>query len=129
MQFPASDFSLLAIVLALPALGALVNGLFGKRLGRDGVRLMALSAIGGSFIASLATFLMLPRVHEGEAAERLTWTAWRWFSVSARMGQSVNLDVSFSVDGMTATMMLIVTGIGFLIHLYATEYMRSDPGY
>ena len=38
--FPASDFTLLAVVLALPALGALVNGLFGKRLGKDGVRLL-----------------------------------------------------------------------------------------
>ena len=58
-QFPATNFTLLAMVLALPALGAFVNGVFGKRLGKKGVRLMALSAIGGSFVASLATFLAL----------------------------------------------------------------------
>lgn len=47
-QFPHGNFSLLAVVLLLPALGAFVNGVFGKRLGKKGVRLMALSAIGGA---------------------------------------------------------------------------------
>ena len=51
-QFPASNFTLLALVLLLPALGAFVNGIFGKRLGKEAVRLMALAAIGGAFVAS-----------------------------------------------------------------------------
>ncbi|MFT3769988.1 MAG: NADH-quinone oxidoreductase subunit L [Minicystis sp.] len=124
-QFPASNFTLLAVVLALPALGAFVNGVFGKRLGKKGVRLMALAAIGGAFIASLATFLALP--HGGE--EKLSWTAWRWFSITGRFQQQVPIDVAFSVDGMSATMMLVVTGVGFLIHLYSSEYMKKDDGY
>lgn len=125
-QFPATNFTLLAVVLALPLLGAFVNGVFGKRLGKDAVRLMALSAIGGAFIASLATFLLLPK---GEGAGRVAWTAWRWFSLTGRMQQSIPIDVAFSVDGMSATMMMVVTGVGFLIHLYSSEYMKKDPGY
>lgn len=125
-QFPATNFTLLAVVLALPLLGAFVNGVFGKRLGKDGVRLMALSALGGAFIASLMTFMLLPK---GEEAGRLTWTAWRWFTLTGRMQQTVPVDVAFSVDGMSATMMLVVTGVGFLIHLYSSEYMKKDPGY
>ncbi|HRI70590.1 MAG TPA: NADH-quinone oxidoreductase subunit L [Polyangium sp.] len=125
-QFPATNFTLLAVVLALPLLGAFVNGVFGKRLGKDAVRLMALSALGGSFLASLMTFLLLPK---GEEAGRVMWTAWRWFSLTGRMQQSVPIDVAFSVDGMSATMMLVVTGVGFLIHLYSSEYMKKDPGY
>ena len=121
--FPASDFALLAVVLALPALGALVNGLFGKRLGQEGVRLMALSAIGGSFLASVLVFLLLPP--EG----KLTWTAWRWLTISGRMGQSIPIDIAFSVDALSATMMLVVTGVGSLIHLYSSEYMRKDAGF
>ena len=123
-QFPPKDFALIAIVLLLPAIGAFVNGVFGKRLGKDAVRLMALSAIGGAFLASVLTFVMLP--HEGG---KLSWTAWRWMSVTGRMGQSIPIDVKFSVDAMTATMMLVVTGVGFLIHLYSSEYMKKDPGY
>ncbi|AUX23435.1 NADH dehydrogenase (ubiquinone) [Sorangium cellulosum] len=122
--FPASEFALLAVVLGLPALGAFVNGLFGKRLGKDAVRLMALAALGGAFLASVVTFLLLP--HDGG---KLSWTAWHWFSITGRMGQSIPIDVAFSVDGLSATMMLVVTGVGFLIHLYSSEYMREDPGY
>ena len=95
--FPATDFSLLAVVLALPALGAFVNGLFGKRLGKEGVRLMALSAISGAFVASLVTFLLLLRQGgEGHEAARLTWTAWHWFTVGGRMGQPIPIEVAFS---------------------------------
>jgi NADH-quinone oxidoreductase subunit L len=126
-QFPASNFTLLAVVLALPLLGAFVNGVFGKRLGKEGVRLMALSAIGGAFFASLVTFLLLPT--GGGSSGKLAWTAWRWFSVHGRAGQSIPIDVAFSVDGMSATMMLVVTGVGFLIHLYSTEYMKKDEGF
>ncbi|MEZ4300363.1 MAG: NADH-quinone oxidoreductase subunit L [Polyangiaceae bacterium] len=123
-QFPANDFALLAIVLLLPAIGAFVNGIFGKRLGKSAVRLMALSAIGGAFLASLLTFLLLP--HDGG---RLSWLAWRWMSVNGQSGNLVPIDVKFSVDAMSATMMLVVTGVGFLIHLYSSEYMKDDPGY
>ena len=128
-QFPASSFSLLAVVLLLPLLGAFVNGVFGKRLGKQGVRLMALSAIGGSFLASLLTFLMLTRGEAAEGGGRLAWNAWHWFSITGRMQQTIPIDVSFAVDGLNATMMLVVTGVGFLIHLYSSEYMKKDDGY
>ncbi|MBK8256014.1 MAG: NADH-quinone oxidoreductase subunit L [Polyangiaceae bacterium] len=123
-QFDTKDFALLAVVLLLPAIGAFVNGVFGKRLGKEAVRLMALTAIGGAFLASVVTFLSVP--HDGG---RLSWTVWRWMSVTGQSGNSVPIDVKFSVDAMTATMMLVVTGVGFLIHLYASEYMKKDPGY
>ncbi|MBW2459400.1 MAG: NADH-quinone oxidoreductase subunit L, partial [Deltaproteobacteria bacterium] len=130
-QFPADDFALLALVLALPLIGAFVNGVFGKRLGKEGVRLMALAAVGGSFLLSLVVFAAVadaPVPAEGPGA-RLTWTAWEWFTVTGRMRTEVSLDVAFSVDALSATMALVVTGVGFLIHLYSTGYMDKDPGY
>ncbi len=57
------------------------------------------------------------------------WTAWRWFSITGSAGQSIPIDVAFGVDAMSAIMMLVVTGVGFLIHLYSTEYMKKDPGF
>ena len=129
-QFPPGDFALLGLVLALPLLGAFVNGVFGKRLGNDGVRTMALAAVGGSFIGSVITFLSLLAVPAAEGeSRRLVWKVWEWFSVSGQMRQDIALDVTFSVDALSATMMLIVTGVGFLIHLYSTGYMEKDPGY
>ncbi len=80
--FPPQNFTLVAVILGLPALGAFVNGVFGKRLGKDAVRLMALAAIGGAFLASLLPIPMLVgfgrQAHgdHGEAIHQLKFTAW-----------------------------------------------------
>jgi NADH-quinone oxidoreductase subunit L len=138
--FPADDFSLVAVILGLPAIGAFVNGVFGKRLGKDGVRLMALSAMGGSFLASLIAFAMLVNAgrvgegHEAEAIHQFKFMAWHWLDLSTNGGfGSASIDVAFIVDRLSSVMMLIITGIGFLIHLYASAYMwdddRADGGF
>jgi NADH-quinone oxidoreductase subunit L len=138
--FPASSFSLLAVILAFPLLGAAVNGIWGKRLGKPAVRLMALSAIGGSFLASVVTFAALAAHVDSHGTEghhehvKLAWTAWNWMHTKggvpgASLGGSIPIDVRFSVDALSGVMMLVVTGVGFLIHLYATAYMAEDPGF
>jgi len=135
--FPKDDFTLLAVILALPLIGAFVNGLWGKRLGKEAVRLMALASVGGSFIASVVTFLELDRqvaltkhVEEGKATHehvRLVWNAWEWMHASGgHATTNVPISVKFSVDALSIMMMLVITGIGFLIHLYATAYMWND---
>ncbi|HSC87876.1 MAG TPA: NADH-quinone oxidoreductase subunit L, partial [Polyangiaceae bacterium] len=147
--FPADDFALLGVILALPLLGALGNGLFGKRLGKQAVTLIALSALGLAFVAAVTQFCLLssaqsalnPVVEHGhEAAEhvvgqaaRFKWIAWQWLEMGG-VGQglsfrTLSLDVAFSVDALNGTMCLIITGIGFLIHLYSSKYMEEDPGY
>ncbi|MGE0327556.1 MAG: NADH-quinone oxidoreductase subunit L [Polyangiaceae bacterium] len=127
--FPDQDFTLLAVILGLPLIGAFINGVFGKRLGRQGVTLMALSAVGGAFIAAVTAFFML-RTAQGheEHAVRFSWTAWEWLSLSTPNARPT-LSVKFSLDALNSTMSLIVTGVGFLIHLYSSKYMEEDPGY
>ena len=128
--FPAKDFTLLLVIVALPLLGAFVNGVFGKRLGKEAVTLMALVAIGASFLASVAAFAVLQQLQEGEQAARLYWNGWQWLSVSTRHDTaSVPIEFSLSLDALSGTMALIVTGVGFLIHLYSSKYMQEDPGY
>ena len=133
--FPRENFTLVAVILGLPLLGAFVNGVFGKRLGKDAVRLMALAAIGGSFLASLAAFALLARAsHAQNAIHEFKFTAWRWIEVSTSHGfGTAPIEVAFIVDRLSSMMMLIITGVGFLIHLYATAYMwddhRSDGGF
>ena len=137
--FPQNDFSLIAIILVLPLLGAFVNGVFGRRLGKDASRLMALASVGTSFAASVATFIALNNAvdqtktmegghaHHGHA--KLAWTAWEWMRASGARDTTVTIDLRFSVDALSGVMMLVVTGVGFLIHVYATEYMWKDKGY
>ena len=134
--FPPTEFALLAVILALPLLGAIVNGIFGKRLGKEAVTTMALFAIGGSFLASIVSFAMLQSAQAAahakgaEEAVRFVWKGWEWVRISGRhdLGQ-LPLEVAFSFDALNGVMSLVVTGVGFLIHLYSTKYMDKDAGY
>ncbi len=141
--FPANDFSLLAVVLLMPLLGAVVNGIFGRRLGKDAVCFMTLVAVGASFLAAILTFLTLDSevgttltktvvnghevVKHGHA--KLVWTAWDWMTISGPRDSTLPIQLKFSVDALSGVMMLVVTGVGFLIHVYATSYMAGDPAY
>ena len=130
--FHPGDYALIAVILGMPLLGALVNGLWGRRLGKPAVRLMALSAVGISFAAAVVAFIDLAQVvgQENDTHVRLVWTAWEWMhTTGGREDATVPLDVKFSIDQLSGVMMLIVTGVGFLIHLYATSYMEDDPGF
>jgi NADH-quinone oxidoreductase subunit L len=139
--FPANNFALLLLIIGMPLLGAFINGVFGKRLGRDAVRLMALSALGLAFLGSLLSFAMLHAAQAagGEEPARFVWHGWEWLALS-RAGEAsfihagggpnmLRLEVAFSLDALNATMALIVTGVGFLIHLYSAAYMADDAGF
>ena len=127
--FPANDYTILAFIVLLPLLGAAVNGVFGKRLGKEAVTLLALSVIFISFALAVVTFVALGHAQEGEEAARFYWKGWEWFHLSTQSGGSTPINVAFSVDALSGTMSLIVTGVGFLIHLYSSSYMADDPSY
>jgi NADH-quinone oxidoreductase subunit L len=130
--FPTKDYALIAVILGMPLLGAFVNGVWGKRLGKPAVRLMALSAVGISFAASLVAFIRLAELvaAEKDAHVKLVYSAWEWMhTTGGRTDAIVPIDLKFSIDQLSGVMMLIVTGVGFLIHLYATTYMEKDEGY
>jgi NADH-quinone oxidoreductase subunit L len=133
--FPSNDFTLIAVILGMPLLGAFINGIWGKHLGNAAVRLMALTAVGVSFLASVAAFIELSQLADkgggGEAEHvKLAWTAWEWMhTTGGASGVNVPIDAKFSIDALSGVMMLIVTGVGFLIHLYATSYMAGDKGF
>src|SRR5256885_4914453 len=107
------------LIPTLPLIGAAINGLFGKRFSRRAVATVALAFCGAAFgmalwIAAQFSSLTLPHV------EVLTsWLNAGGFSV----------DYSFSVDQLSLVMLLIVTGVGFLIHIYSVGYMWEEGGY
>ena len=102
--FPPDNFSLIAVVLGFPLLGAIVNGLWGRQLGKEAVRLMALLAIGVSFVAAIFTFLALAHHVEHEKGSTwLVWTLWDWMSTNGGRGNSeVHVQIKFSVDALRA---------------------------
>ncbi|HJN96378.1 MAG: NADH-quinone oxidoreductase subunit L [Gammaproteobacteria bacterium] len=78
----------------------------------------------GSVGLSFAVAVIIAIQFLGSGEEYFVKEVWTWMSVG-----SLNAGFSFYLDGLSLTMMLVITGIGFLIHLYATGYMDDDPGF
>ena len=116
-------YQLVGYAVLLPLAGFLLNGLFGRRLGSEkAVGAIAAATVGAGFLAACLAFCEML----GSPADARTHivTLYRWISAG-------RLDVAFSfqIDQLSILMMLIVTGVGFLIHVYAIGYMHGDPGF
>jgi NADH-quinone oxidoreductase subunit L len=121
----------------LPFLGAVINAVFGRALQRSafgrgfskrahigsaGVSLVAVGAMLGAFALGVANFAKLLTLEAGHR----TLLSHGWQMV--RIG-SLDINFSFSMDPLSAVMVLIITGVGTLIHIYATSYMETEPSY
>ncbi len=108
---------LVAIPLA-PLAGALVAGFLGKTIGRAGAHSVAILGVTISFILSLVTlFDVMNGAHFD--ATLYTWAA----------SGPLALDVGFLVDPLTVTMLVVVTFVSLMVHIYTIGYMSDDPGY
>ncbi len=108
------------LVPAFPLLGFLANGLFGKLFGKRFVTIVAPAAIALAFAQALILFFEM-RAADGH---KLHETLYTWMSTGA-----FSLDVAFTVDQLSGLYLLIITGIGFLIHIYSIGYMGEEDGY
>jgi NADH-quinone oxidoreductase subunit L len=105
------------LIPLFPLVGTLVNALFGRLIGHK-AHWIAVPALFASFVTSCFVFA---RVWSGE-----TWTGDLFAWVAAGPFQA---PVTAQVDQLTAVMLLVVTGVGFLIHVYSAGYMHDDAGY
>ncbi len=111
------------LIPLLPLAGFALNGLLGRRLPKMAVNAIACGSVLLSFLWVLKTLAELNAFGGGlqtaHVEHYFTWI----------QSGSLNIGVDFAVDRLTAVMLLIVTGIGFLIHIYATGYMAHEGGY
>src|SRR3954447_25890803 len=111
------------LTVALPLLGFLING--GLSLGRpqakNVVSAVGVGVLAASFLVSALLFVQL-RAHP--LHQPILIDLWRWLPVG-----SLQIDMGFQLDQLSAIMLLIVTGVGSLIHLFSVGYMKEDPGY
>jgi len=105
------------LIPLFPLVGALVNALFGRRTGHL-AHWVAVPALGLGFVTSCLVFA---RVLHGET---YVGQLFPWISAGA-----FTTAVAVQVDQLTAIMLLVVTGVGFLIHLYSVGYMHDDPSF
>ncbi|MEK6602565.1 MAG: NADH-quinone oxidoreductase subunit L [Candidatus Binatota bacterium] len=111
------ELSLLRLVPLIPLLASAVNIFFGTRLERKNAGILASAAVGLSFLLSLWIFWLLP------AAGSFRDIVFTWIESGPFKAQ-----ISFQADSLTAVMLLVVTGIGLLIHIYSLGYMGHDEG-
>jgi NADH-quinone oxidoreductase subunit L len=108
------------LIFLFPALGALINMLFGDRLGKTVMGWLASGAVVASFGVALALLFGLLGLDEHHRAEIVP--LWNWITIGG-----FNVGASMLIDTLSVTMALVVTGVGALIHIYATGYMHDEP--
>ena len=111
--------SMLTAVPLAPLVGAIVAGLFGKTVGRRGAHWITVLGVAISFVLSV---IVLKAVAVDGA--RFNATIYEWLSIGG-----LKMEVGFLVDGLTAMMMVVVTFVSLMVHIYTIGYMEEDPGY
>jgi NADH-quinone oxidoreductase subunit L len=110
------------LIPILPFIGFLLNGLFGKRAGKGFVTGVALLAsLGAAVAGTIAVFEYTARYRHGE---RHLNVVYEWFNVGG-----IGTDIAFQLDPLSIVMLMVVTWIGFLIHVYSVGYMHDEEGY
>ena len=109
----------LSIVLA-PLIGAMIAGLFGKVIGRSGAHWVTIIGVGVSSILSMYAYYDL-MIAGGEVYNGAVYT---WL-----LAGDYSFEVGFLVDQLSVTMMVVVTFVSWMIHIYTIGYMHDDPGY
>jgi NADH-quinone oxidoreductase subunit L len=100
-----------------PVLGLLFNIVFGSRLSERGIGIAASLASGAAFLVSALLAVTVSGAH----GEVMRWHLAEWIHIG-----NLNIDWTFRVDSLSTTMMLVVSGVGTLIHIYAIGYMHED---
>jgi NADH-quinone oxidoreductase subunit L len=123
-----NDVLLLWIVL-FPLIGAALNGIGGCffKTDRKLVSAIAVGSVALSFLLALFTFSKLLGVHGEHGDGAISYQAYEWFSVALGDGRTVPINVRFTVDALSGLMLVMVTGIGLLIHIYSVGYMSEEP--
>ncbi|MEX2575907.1 MAG: NADH-quinone oxidoreductase subunit L [Halofilum sp. (in: g-proteobacteria)] len=110
------------LIPALPLAGFVLIALLGAWLGRSGIAAIAVGAVGASalaFAAIAGPYLVIPPY-----GGTISQTLWQWIGVG-----ELSASVGLLLDPLSLVMVAVITGVGFLIHLYSATYMAAEPGY
>lgn len=110
------------LIPLMPLLGFILNGLFGKRLGKTFVSYVGCASVGIAF--AIAAWMALELFQRPAEARHISQVLWTWMAVG-----DFNVNLALMIDQLSCVMILVVTGVGFLIHIYSTGYMHDDESY
>ena len=124
MAAQLSSGLLLAVPLA-PLVGAVVAGLFGRQVGRRGAHTVTILGVAIAFVIS--SWVLYSVVIDGA---RFNATIYEWLVLGGQGAPgNLKMEIGFLVDGLTAMMMVVVTFVSLMVHIYTIGYMADDPGY
>lgn len=106
------------LIPLLPLFTAIVVGLFGRVLPRSAAHVLTILGVGGAFALSVYVFI------DALAGHVFNGTVYTWL-----VSGGVSFEVGFLVDRLTAVMMVVVTFVSLMVHIYTIGYMKEDPGY
>ena len=113
------DMQALYLVVPLaPLIGAIVAGLFGRLVGRSGAHVVTIAGVTVSLIASVLVF------QDVLAGNTFNGTVYTWMTLGG-----LDFEIGFLIDPLSAMMMLVVSFVSLMVHIYTIGYMRDDPGY
>jgi len=107
------------LIPILPLAGFAINGLFGRRFSKSLVNVFAIGSVLLSFAWVVKTLAGLGDISGTHLEHYFTWI----------QSGALNIGCDFAIDRLTAVMLLVVTGVGSLIHIYAIGYMAHEGGY
>ncbi|MBE2266687.1 MAG: NADH-quinone oxidoreductase subunit L, partial [Anaerolinea sp.] len=110
-------FGFVPLILIFPILGLLINLNFGRKMNEKWIGVVACGAAALSFGVAVGTLITLLRVPQGGEV-----VLWEWLRIG-----TLEVSIALKVDALSTTMILVVTGVGTLIHIYAVGYMHGDP--
>ena len=114
-----TDMQKLYLLVPLaPLAGAILAGLFGKAIGRAGAHVATILGVAVAFVASVFVF------RDVQAGNTFNGTIYTWM-----MAGGIKFEVGFLIDSLTVMMMLVVTFVSLMVHIYTIGYMSEDPGY
>src|SRR5215467_6887778 len=115
-------FDLLWLIPVLPLIGAAINGIIGKRLPKPVISTIGAGTLAVSFVISLRAFFAMLNTPEQQLPILRDYYTW----IQAGRFQA---QFGFMLDHLSGIMILIVTGVGFLIHVYSVGYMNHEEGF
>ena len=113
------DQTLLLTLALSPLVGSVIAGLFGKKIGRTWSHRVTILGVAIAFALSAIVFKLV--IFEGQSYNAQVY---QWMQVG-----SLSLEVGFMVDSLTAMMMVVVTFVSLMVHIYTIAYMEEDDGY
>ena len=110
------------LIPIFPLIGFLINGLFGRRFSEKTIGWIGAGSVGASFVVAVSIFLELLNMAPGTRSIQKIVYSWIWSG-------DLNVPIGFLVDPLSIVMIMVVSGVGCIIHVYSIGYMHGEIGF